>query len=172
MEIRTVKSFLEYYGKIRERTDRIIAAVPPDQLDWTYRAGKFSIGDIIRHIATIERYMYAETIAGRPSAYPGCGKDLADGYAQVLAFYHRLHQESVLIFSGLTDADLLQKCSTPANIQIATWKWLRAMIEHEIHHRAQLYVYLGMLGVQTPPIFGLTAEEVESCSVYGNKRNP
>jgi hypothetical protein len=29
-----------------------------------------------------------------------------------------------------------------------------------------------MLGVQTPPIFGLTAEEVESRSVYGNKRNP
>ncbi|MBD0256371.1 MAG: DinB family protein [Cytophagales bacterium] len=171
MEIKTVKSFLEYYGKIRERTDRVIAAVPPDLLDWSYRAGKFSIGDIIRHIATIERYLYAETIAGRPSVYPGCGKDLADGYEHVLAFYNRLHQESVLIFSGLTDSDLLRKCNTPAKIQITAWKWLRAMIEHEIHHRAQLYVYLGMLGVQTPPLFGLTAEEVESRSVNGKRRD-
>ncbi len=34
------------------------------------------------------------------------------------------------------------------------------MAEHEIHHRGQLYMYLGMLGVETPPIYGLTSEEV------------
>jgi uncharacterized damage-inducible protein DinB len=33
-------------------------------------------------------------------------------------------------------------------------------VEHEVHHRAQIYVYLGMLGIATPPIYGLTSEEV------------
>ena len=36
------------------------------------------------------------------------------------------------------------------------------MVEHEIHHRGQLYLYLGMLGVPTQPIFGLTSEQVRS----------
>jgi uncharacterized damage-inducible protein DinB len=34
------------------------------------------------------------------------------------------------------------------------------MIEHEIHHRGELYIYLNLLNVKTPPIFGLTSEEV------------
>ena len=38
------------------------------------------------------------------------------------------------------------------------------MTEHEIHHRGQLYLYLGILGVATPPIFGLTEEEVKARS--------
>jgi len=38
------------------------------------------------------------------------------------------------------------------------------MVEHEVHHRSQIYVYLGMLGVKTPPIYGLTSEEVRERS--------
>ena len=34
------------------------------------------------------------------------------------------------------------------------------MVEHEVHHRGQIYVYLGMLEVKTPPLFGLTSEEL------------
>jgi len=45
------------------------------------------------------------------------------------------------------------------------WKWLRAMVEHEAHHRGQLYLMLGMIGIPTPPIFGLTSEEVRDRSV-------
>ena len=43
-------------------------------------------------------------------------------------------------------------------------KWLRAMTEHEAHHRGQLYLMLAMRGVATPPIFGLTSEEVRARS--------
>ncbi len=39
------------------------------------------------------------------------------------------------------------------------------MVEHEVHHRGQLYLMLGMVGVETPPIFGLTSEEVHARSV-------
>jgi uncharacterized damage-inducible protein DinB len=38
------------------------------------------------------------------------------------------------------------------------------MVEHEIHHRGQIYVYLSMLGVKTPPIFGLTSEQLKELS--------
>ncbi|MGA7930960.1 MAG: hypothetical protein WCA20_33835 [Candidatus Sulfotelmatobacter sp.] len=32
------------------------------------------------------------------------------------------------------------------------------------HHRGQIYVYLAMLGVSTPPNYGLTSEEVRAKS--------
>src|ERR1700758_922210 len=112
---------------------RVARCIPPDQVEWTYRAGKFTLGDLVRHIAAINRYMFAETVSGRPSRYAGCGKELADGHDAVLAFAERMHRESVDIISRLSTGALNEKCTTPEGTAITTWKWLRAMIEHEIH---------------------------------------
>jgi uncharacterized damage-inducible protein DinB len=160
MEILTIAPFLNYFERVRERTQRVIKCIPADKIDWTYKEGKFTFGDLIRHLAVIERYMYAENVRLRPSRYPGHGKELADGFEDVLEFFNRMHDESVAIFRELTDDDLKKKCITPGGAPITVWKWLRAMVEHEIHHRGQLYLYLGMLEITTPPIYGLTSEEV------------
>jgi uncharacterized damage-inducible protein DinB len=164
VEIRSVAQFLEYWDSVRGRTRRVIACIPRDQVEWTHQPGKFTLGDLVRHLAAIERYMYAETVAGRPSSYPGCGRELADGYEAVVAYFERLAVESRAIFAGLPDAALLRKCRTPAGAAITTWKWLRTMVKHEVHHRGQLYLMLGMVGVTTPPLYGLTSEEVRARS--------
>ena len=165
MEIRDLSTFLDYLKGFHERTRRVIQYIPPADLEWAPAAGKFSFGDLVRHLAGIERYMYGETVQGKPSRYAGHGRDLADGFGAVIAYYDRLHDESRAIFAGLTDAALVARCTTPAGTPITTWKWLRAMLEHEAHHRGQLYLMLGMRGVKTPPIFGLTEEEVVERSV-------
>jgi uncharacterized damage-inducible protein DinB len=164
MEFRSVTQFLEYWNGVRDRTRRVVACIPPDRIEWTHQPGRLTLGDLIRHLATIERYMYAETVAGRPSAYPGCGRDLAEGYEAVVAYFDRLDADSRAIFAQLSDEALQRKCQTPAGVPITTWKWLRAMVEHEAHHRGQLYLMLGMLNVHTPPLYGLTSEEVRERS--------
>ncbi len=165
MEIRTVASFLEYWRNIRGRTRRVVQCIPEDRLEWSYKPGKFTLGDLARHLPAIERYMYAETVHGRPSAYQGCGPELASGRDAVLEYMDRLHAEAVDLFGQPRDDDLQRKCQTPAGTPITTWKWLRAMFEHEAHHRGQIYLMLGMLDVATPPLFGLTAEELQARSV-------
>lgn len=160
MDINTIGPFLDYYEKIRQRTLKVIKCIPPEKIDWTYKGEKFTLADLIRHIASIERYMYAENVQLKPSRYPGHGKELADGYENVLAYMDRMHKESMEIFSRLSDEDLQKKCKTPGDAEIAIWKWLRAMVEHEIHHRGQIYIYLSMIGVSASPIYGLTSEEV------------
>lgn len=159
-----VAAFLEYFEKVRQRTSRVVACIPAERLEWTWRDGKFTLGDLVRHIAAIERYMYAENVQGRPSRYPGHGRELADGLPAVRAFFDRAHAESMAIFQSLSDSALAGKCVTPAGAPITTSKWLRAMVEHEIHHRGQIYTYLAMLDVPTPPIYGLTSEEVRALS--------
>lgn len=160
MEITTIQAFLDYFESAHGRTLRVIRAIPPDKMDWTYREGKFTLADIVRHLGAVERYMWAENVQFRKSSYPGCGKELADGYENVLAFLDRMHRESMEIFARLSEEDLRKKCITPAGTPIAVWKWLRGMVEHEIHHRGQIYLYLAILGVATPPLYGLTSEEV------------
>lgn len=165
MQIQNIESFLDYFDKIHQRTMRVVRCIPQDKLDWTYREGKFTLGDLARHIATINRYMFGETIQNKPSRYAGCGKELADGYENVVMFMERLHRETAEIISRISPDALTGKCGTPEGASITTWKWLRAMIEHEIHHRGQIYLYLAMLEVPTPPLYGLTSEQVRERSV-------
>jgi uncharacterized damage-inducible protein DinB len=165
MEITRVAPFIDYLDRIHERTRRIVLLVRDEDLEWSAAPGRFTPGDLIRHLAGIERFMYAETVHGRPTAYPGHSRQLSPGIVATVAYYDRLHGEARELFAQLTDARLAEKCLTPAGTPISVAKWLRAMIEHEAHHRGQLYFILGMRGVPTPPIFGLTAEEVHARSV-------
>jgi len=141
---------------------RVARCVPADKVEWSYAPGKFTLGDLLRHIAITERYLFAENVQGHRSRYTTHGKEWADGLDNILALMERLHGESVAIFEKLTDSDLQNKCVSVAGTGVVIWKLLRSMLEHEIHHRAQLYTYLGVLGVSTPPLYGLTSEEVRA----------
>jgi uncharacterized damage-inducible protein DinB len=165
VQIPTIQPFLVYFEGIRARTLRVVECIPPDRLEWSYSPGRFTLGDLARHIAATERWMFAENVAGRPSRYPGHSRGLADGLDAVTAYLHRMHRDALDIFAALTDEDLVRKCSTPAGTEISTWKWLRAMIEHEVHHRGQIYLILGLLGVATPPLYGLTEPQVRARSI-------
>ena len=158
------QELVRYVDRVRERTMRAVAVVPPDEVEWTYRAGKYTFGDLMRHLAAIERWMFAENVAGRPSRYPGHGRELADGYDAIVDYMRRMHAESMVIFGALADADLDRKCTTPGGAALQVRKWLRSMIEHEAHHRGQIYLYLGMLDIAAPPLYGLTEEEVRARS--------
>lgn len=165
MEIRRVEPFLDYFERVRGRTRRVVGCIPPQHLEWAPKAGAFSFGDIVRHLGSIERYMFAENAQGRPSRYPGHGRELAAGHEAVLAFLERMHQESLAIFRALSPEDLQRRCETPGGVSLPVSKWLRSMVEHEIHHRGQIYLMLNLLSVPTPPLYGLTSEQVRERSL-------
>ncbi len=85
MQFTKIEDFLSYYSKVKKRTTRLFACIPPDKIEWSYAAGKFTIGDLIRHLACIERYMYAENVQlkqtfsknvphrAKPNSVPGNG---------------------------------------------------------------------------------------------------
>lgn len=161
-----MSTFLPYFEGVRERTRRVVQLVPDDQIEWRATEGKFSFGDLVRHLAAFERYVFGENIAGRESRYPGHGRELADGAEAVRRYLEVMHGETVEIFRGIADEDLATRCTTPAGASIRKRSWLRAMVEHEAHHRGQIYLMLGMIGVRTPPIFGLSSEQVRERSLW------
>jgi uncharacterized damage-inducible protein DinB len=157
-------SFLAYWRNARSRTVRVLEALEPEDLEWAPAPGAFSFGDLFRHLAGLERWMYAETVQGRPSRYAGHGADLASGPNGVRVFMDQCHAESLVIFGTLTDADLVAPCRNPSGASMATWKWLRAMTEHEAHHRGQLYLMASLRGRTVAPLFGLTEQELAARS--------
>lgn len=158
--IESISSFIDYWVNARGRTTRVLDRLPELELEWSHAPGHFTFGDIFRHLAGIERFMYAETVQGQPNAYPGHAASLAAGIPAVRAYMDRCHNESLEVFRALTEADLERKCMTAARTPITTWKWLRAMVEHEAHHRGQLYLMASMRGISIPPLYGMTEEQV------------
>jgi uncharacterized damage-inducible protein DinB len=164
METTDFSEFLKYFGNVHKRTMNVVRSIPPGQVDWRFREGKFTLGDLVRHIAAANRYIFVEVARGKQSAYAGCGKDLAASYDEIVTLAERLHAECLEILSGFSHDDLNRKCTTPDGASITVWKWLRSMIEHEIHHRGQIYTYLALLEVASPPLYGLTSEQVRERS--------
>ena len=165
MQISEFQIFLEYFDKVHQRTLRVLRCIPADRVEWSFHPGKWTLGDLVRHMAAVKRHMFVETARGNPSRYAGCGRELADGLEAIVIYLDTMHRESAEILSRLSQDDLNRKCTTPDGASITVWKWLRLMVEHEIHHRGQIYTYLAMLEVATPPLYGLTSEQVRDHSV-------
>ncbi len=160
MEIQDIDEFLGYLERVRQRTEAVVACITETSLEWSPGMGSFTPGDLVRHLAGTERWMWAENVMGRVSRYPGHGPELATGLDAVVEYMSSLHAEAVEIFRTLTPGQLQAKCPTVGGIELRTWKWLRAMVEHEIHHRGQLYTTLRLAGVETPSLYGLTEPQV------------
>jgi uncharacterized damage-inducible protein DinB len=167
MNISDASAFVEYWRGVRGRTRRLLPLISEELMEWSPGQDRWTFGDLFRHLAAIERWMYGENIAGRPSRYPGHGPELARGGLAIAELVDRLHEESCSIFGHLTPTELAGKCVTPAGTPITTFKWLRAMVEHEAHHRGQIHLMLGLCHIKAPQIFGLTEEEVRARSVPG-----
>ena len=94
-----LNEFLDHFDRVRQRTRRVADCIPAEHVEWTYKTGAFTLGDLVRHLAVTERYIWAETVHNRPVAYVTHGRELADGRDAVLAFLDRMHAESMALFS-------------------------------------------------------------------------
>ena len=164
MDTRDTASFLRYYDDVRRRTRAAAVCIPEDRLEWSPGWDRFSPGDLVRHIAASERWMWGENVRGQPSRYPGHGTDLAEGKAAVLAYLDAMQDATARIIEGLSPEQLESRVATVGGVEIRVWKWLRLMVEHQVHHRGQLYSLLGEMHVDTPSLFGLTEPEVKARS--------
>jgi uncharacterized damage-inducible protein DinB len=159
MPIRVI-DLLRAVDTARARTARLAALIPESALDWAPAPGAYSCADVLRHLAATERFTFVEIAMGRRSRYPGHDRRLAYGKEGVLAYLDTMHEQAMAVLRTLDETTLERLVTTPTGAQIPTWRWLQLMTEHEAHHRGQLYLMLRLLGVATPPLYGLTEEQL------------
>ena len=161
--IQTVAGFIQYFESVRRRTLNYLRVIPPEKFEWRPKGGEFTCGDIARHILAAEKMFVGVAMDGKWK-YTGHDTD-KQGLAETLVLLEAVHVESMEKLKALPDEALMEMRPSLKGPELKAWRWLMAMVEHEIHHRSQLAVYLSLMGVQPPHIFGLGVEDIIALTV-------
>jgi len=158
--IQDITSFITYFESIRRRTMNYIRTIPLEQFEWQPASTEFTCGDIVRHIAAAEQMYVGLVVTGRWH-YPGHTRDASMAAAALLAELEGGHERAIERLRQLPDGELSQlRPALGEGPPIKVWRWLMAMVEHEVHHRSQLAIYLTLMGVTPPQIYGMGVEDV------------
>ncbi len=152
-------AFSEYWQRVHKRTRDTVATIPPDRLDWRPAPGELSCADIARHIASTRRMnIISATLGG--GLYPGHDERLGATLDQLLHYLDATNAEISNRLAGMPDAEMTEPRMSNQGGPYPAWNILLAMIEHEVHHRSQLAVYLTLIGIQPPALYGLHVEDL------------
>jgi uncharacterized damage-inducible protein DinB len=164
--IQSADDFIKYFEGVRRRTMNYIRVFPADRLDWSPKAGEFSCADILRHMIAAERMFVRVVIEGRWN-YEGHETEGKQSLDELITLLETTHTQAMDKLKQLSNQDLDEPRLGPKGEgqPLKAWRWLMVMAEHEIHHRSQLAVYLSLIGVQPPHIFGLGVEDLIALSV-------
>lgn len=155
----SISSYLHLYSKIKGRTKNVISLIQPENIDFSLSEKQFSIGDLARHIPLLELRFYIPIINGQATTYNGCSTSFASTATAILDLYDQAEEQLNKALSSYSDEQLNDKIKIP-NGKISLQKWLQLILEHEIHHRGQIYQLLSLNGIKVPNIFGLSSEDL------------
>lgn len=149
-ELSILREHLERYRSVTLQT---LDLVPNDKLGWFPAEAQFSFAQQFLHIALTEEFYARGLLAG---AWDASRLDLPQGGVIREDLRQKLGEVRRYTLSELEklDAGRLDSIVSVPNIPVE-WplrSWLWYLVEHEIHHKAQLATYLRQIGL-TPPFF-------------------
>jgi uncharacterized damage-inducible protein DinB len=164
--ITDIASYVRFFESVRRRTERDVAALPPAAAAWRPPAAEgtagWSIGQIVGHIGGARLYF--------ASAYRGEGwissPEELDPEDQP-TWVPWLQTSAARFAARLKDTPdewltrRIETIDTPG-AALSGWRILMMMIEHEVHHRAQIDAYAGLQGWPVPDIFNRSAETIDA----------
>ncbi|HTN05560.1 DinB family protein [Agriterribacter sp.] len=146
-------------------TRKMLERIPEDQFDWKPHDKSTSLGRLACHIAELPRwinYMMANTEFDFT-------KDIFDRVRvsskdEIMAAFDTIIQQAVALLAKATDEELNIKWTLRRGemkrFELPRKAAIRNMVmNHIIHHRAQLSVYLRLLNVPVPGMYGPSADE-------------
>jgi len=158
-----VDSILMEIEQEAKTTQRVLDRIPEDKLAWKPHAKSYSLGQLGLHIARIQGVLAeaaskdTHEIGNMTQAEPGSRKEILDTFTQSTA-------KATQILAKMDDARLMATWTLTKNgkvlLSLPRIGFIRAiMMNHIYHHRGQLAVYLRMLDVPVPSIYGPSADE-------------
>jgi uncharacterized damage-inducible protein DinB len=161
-----VDAFLQELAQEAATTRRVLERVPSDKLDWQPHAKSMTLGQLALHVATTPGQI-ATMIAGAsmelPPDFPPKPPTPASTEELLAAFESDLAQAQEVL-KGWEDAHAaadwaITKDGNPV-MAMPRAGWIRVIgLNHWYHHRGQLSVYLRLLDVPLPSIYGPSADE-------------
>lgn len=146
-----------------QATRRVLEQVPEDKLAWRPHPKSLSLGQLALHVAAVPanvtRIAAVDTfeMGGRTYAEAGSRRELLDALEtsirQVREFLSGLSDERASQTWSMTkDGRTLMAVPRSAFIRMV-------MFNHLYHHRGELCVYLRLLDLPVPSVYGPSADE-------------
>jgi uncharacterized damage-inducible protein DinB len=145
-------------------TRRVLERVPSDKLAWKPHAKSMSLGQLAMHVASAPGHITDWALQDATEMSGGASPEAAST-AEVLAAHDASATRTKETLSKLGDAGLgamwTMKMPNGATVMAMPKAALVRSIafNHVYHHRGQLSVYLRLLDVPVPSIYGPSADE-------------
>lgn len=144
-------------------TRRLFERLPEDKLSWRPHPKSFSLGQLSLHIARLPAGV-AMMAAKDVSEPPSLAQEEPKSRTEILQAFEQAIGSATEILSSLDDQKMMGNWSMKAGeisiMSLPRINLLRAaLLNHLYHHRGQLSVYLRLLDVPLPSIYGPTADE-------------
>jgi len=144
-------------------TRRVLERVPSDKLSWKPHERSRSLGELAMHVANLPGL--AERIANSDEMTPGANTPpVANSAADIRERFEQTAEAAETALGNMTEQTafgewrLVFKGKEVFRKQrVAVLR--TAMLNHMYHHRGQLSVYLRLLDVPLPMVYGPTADE-------------
>jgi uncharacterized damage-inducible protein DinB len=159
----TVDALLQELDRETQTTKRVLERVPGDRLAWKPHEKSMSLGQLALHVA-----MVPGTIAGISQQSPfKVGQFTQPSATSASELVPALEQSVTKARDVLRSQDDASLATTWQAVDgdkpimamplAAVYRYI--MLNHWYHHRGQLSVYLRLLGVPVPSIYGPSADE-------------
>ena len=146
------KELFSHWAEVRDGLLQALDKLADEQLDFVPVEGLWSLGRVACHIAGAEdgwfRYVIARELNGWP---PYTTKDYPTVEA-VKTLLTEAHARTQAYLATLDIADLDQTIETPWGEQVTLGWIIWHVLEHEIHHRGEIFLMLGLMGLEGPDI--------------------
>jgi uncharacterized damage-inducible protein DinB len=144
-----VNYILDYWKNVRTGLLETIDKFDLAELDFKPYAGGWSVRQLILHIAQEEsgefNYGIRQVIKEFPEEY---NPELYQTLEAMKSLLSSVHLQTIEYLQELKDEDLEKKIRTPWGATYLQIEMIGHLIEHEIHHRGELSLILGLLGKQ------------------------
>lgn len=158
-------SLLQEFREETSITKRVLDRVPSDTLTWKPHVKSMSLGQLAWHVATTPGGI--ARIAKQPSFDVSQGSFVPPQPAsleEILAAYEQSCRDAESYLQELTDQQANESWRLLRNgAEVFTKPRISVirtiMLNHWYHHRGQLSVYLRLLNVPVPIIYGRSADE-------------
>ena len=145
-------------------TRRVLERVPADKLSWKPHDKSMSLGQLALHVASIPGNVARMAVPNPAPAPESFEQAPAQSVDELLPALDDSVAKAKEVVGGFDDAAMMESWSIAAGdktlLSMPRVGLLRAiMLNHWYHHRGQLSVYLRLLDVPVPSIYGPSADE-------------
>jgi uncharacterized damage-inducible protein DinB len=161
--MRLVDSLLMEIDQEAQTTKRVLERIPENKLAWRPHPKAFSLGQLALHIASVPGRVAAAATPDSMEA-PTFSQPEAKSRQEVLDTFSSSLASAKETLNKMDDARLASTWSLTKNgkvvMSVPRVGFIRSILmNHNYHHRGQLSVYLRMLDVPVPSIYGPSADE-------------